>query len=88
MTTTAALLATFENLAASQRRNADEITALASAQGLPFEFVESTVSYLRETAAECEVAAQALRDGDAFSTDDIMGGGIEGPFVDNNGRPL
>ncbi|MEB0001627.1 hypothetical protein QN357_01580 [Cryobacterium sp. RTC2.1] len=88
MTTTAELTRTFEDLAISQRKNADSIEVLAATQGLPSEVLAGVVTQLREQAAVCDSCAQALRDGDATSIDDIMSGGIEGPFIGNDGRVL
>jgi hypothetical protein len=88
MPTTAELLRTFEELAVSQRRQADNIEALAVAQGMPLGGLSATVASLRAQAETCDSCAQALRDGDAFSIDEVMSGGIEGPFIDNEGREL
>lgn len=88
MTTTAELLKTFEELAASQRRQADNIEALAVAQGIPLGELAITIASLREQADLCDRNAEALRSGDASSMDEILGGGVQGPFIDNEGREL
>lgn len=88
MPTTDELRRTFEQLAVSQRQQADRIEAVAEAQGIPLGDLAVTVNYLREKADECDVYAQAIRDGDAGSIDDFASGGIEGPFFDNDGREL
>lgn len=89
MTTTAELLETFERLAVSQRQMATRLVDLAAAQGVPLGDLQVTIDSLVEQAELCERCAQALRDGDAVSIDDVpIGGGYGTPFGDYQSENL
>lgn len=71
MTKSEELMRTFENLAKSQRAHADQIVAMAEAQGMALGDLRITVDYLREKATECDAAAEALRNGDAVHIEEL-----------------
>ena len=71
MTTTAELLKTFEDLAISQRKLAADIESIAKSQGMPLGDLVVPVNSLLKQAAMCDEAAEALRNGDAVSIDEL-----------------
>lgn len=71
MTSSAELQKTFEDVAASMRRNAAQIEATARSQGIDVEFFRVTLSSLETQAAQADAAAEALRNGDAVSIDEL-----------------
>ena len=71
MTSSAELQKTFEDVAASMRRNAAQIEATARSQGIDVEFFRVTLNSLETQAAQADAAAEALRNGDAVSIDEL-----------------
>ena len=70
MTTTAELLRTFEQLAISMRANAAQIYEMATADGV-LDQVQPAIDSILEQASIAEASAEALRNGDALSLDDL-----------------
>lgn len=78
MTTSAEMIPVFEHLAERQRNLRASIIKMNGAA--PLGDLQLTIDEIDRTIAKCEDAVQALRNGEAFTIDDIVTGGIEGPF--------
>lgn len=78
MTTSAEMIPVFEHLAGRQRALRASIIKM-NGDG-PLGDLQITIDEIDRTIAKCEDAAEALRSGEAFTIDDIVEGGIEGPF--------
>lgn len=78
MTTSEEMIPVFEHLAARQRNLRASIIRMNGEA--PLGDLQITIDEIDRTIAKCEDAAQALRSGEAFTIDDIIEHGLEGPF--------
>lgn len=78
MPTSEEMIPVFEYLAGRQRMLRANIIKMNGPA--PLGDLQITIDEIDRTIAKCEDAAQALRNGEAFSIDDIIEHGIEGPF--------